>query len=79
MQNVVIGKPYHFVPPRFSPFWAQLIQWYLPTFLRNSFGVTSWECVGAERLMDVVAAALAAYLAAAAAGRVSPGVDAWLR
>ena len=51
MQNIVIAKPYRFVPPRFSPFWARIIQWYLPTYLRKSFGITSWECVGAERLL----------------------------
>lgn len=50
MQNIVIAKPYRFVPPRFSPFWARLIQWYLPTHLRKSFGITSFECVGADRL-----------------------------
>lgn len=50
MQNIVIAKPYHFVPPRLSLFWARIIQWYLPTYLRKSFGVTSWEFVGADRL-----------------------------
>ena len=50
MQNIIIAKPYRFVPPRFSPFWARIIQWYLPTYLRGSFGITSWEYVGAERL-----------------------------
>jgi 1-acyl-sn-glycerol-3-phosphate acyltransferase len=50
MQNIVIAKTYRFVPPRFSPLWARIIQWYLPTYLRKSFGITSWECVGAERL-----------------------------
>jgi 1-acyl-sn-glycerol-3-phosphate acyltransferase len=50
MQNIVIARTYRFVPPRFSPFWSQIIQWYLPTYLRKTFGVTSWECVGAERL-----------------------------
>jgi 1-acyl-sn-glycerol-3-phosphate acyltransferase len=50
MQNIVITKPYRFVPPRFSPFWARIVQWYLPTYLRKSFGITSWECVGADRL-----------------------------
>src|SRR6267378_3045922 len=51
MQNIVIAKTYCFVPPRFSPFWARIIQWYLPTYLRKTFGVTSWECEGAERLV----------------------------
>ena len=50
MQNIVIARPYRFVPPRFSPFWARIIEWYLPTFLRRSFGITSYACVGVERL-----------------------------
>jgi 1-acyl-sn-glycerol-3-phosphate acyltransferase len=50
MQNIVIAKPYRFVPPRFSRFWWRLVQWYLPVLLRKNFGVTSWRCVGAERL-----------------------------
>lgn len=50
MQNIIIARPYRFVPPRLSLFWARIIQWYLPTYLRKSFGVTSWECVGAGRL-----------------------------
>ncbi|MSU51371.1 MAG: 1-acyl-sn-glycerol-3-phosphate acyltransferase [Opitutus sp.] len=50
MQNVVIAKPYRFVPPRFSPFWSRIIQGILPTYLRKSFGITSWEFVGTERL-----------------------------
>ena len=50
MQNIVIAKPYCFVPPKFSSFWTWIIQRRLPTLLRKTFGVTSWECVGAERL-----------------------------
>jgi 1-acyl-sn-glycerol-3-phosphate acyltransferase len=50
MHNIVIAKTYRFVPPRFSRFWSRIIQWYLPTYLRKSFGITSCECVGAERL-----------------------------
>ena len=50
MQNIIIAKPYRFVPPRFSPFWARLVQWYLPTYLRKEFGVASWEFVGADKL-----------------------------
>jgi len=52
MQNIVIAKAYRFVPPRFSPFWARLLQWYLPMYLRQTFGVTSWEFPGAERLVS---------------------------
>jgi 1-acyl-sn-glycerol-3-phosphate acyltransferase len=50
MQNIVIAKTYRFVPPRLSTFWSRIIQWYLPTYLRKGFGITSWKCVGAERL-----------------------------
>jgi 1-acyl-sn-glycerol-3-phosphate acyltransferase len=64
MQNVIIAKAYRFVPPRFSPFWARIIQWYLPTFLRKSFGITSWECVHAERLAASLKAGCGVLLAA---------------
>lgn len=50
MQNVVIAKPYRFVPPRLSRFWSRIIQWYLPAYLRKNYGVTSCEFVGADRL-----------------------------
>jgi 1-acyl-sn-glycerol-3-phosphate acyltransferase len=50
MQNIIIAKTYRFVPPRFSPFWARIIQWHLPSYLRKNYGVTSWKCAGAERL-----------------------------
>ena len=50
MHNIVIAKTYRFVPPRFSPFWARIIQWYLPAYLRKNFGITSWQCAGVERL-----------------------------
>jgi 1-acyl-sn-glycerol-3-phosphate acyltransferase len=50
MKNIVVAKTYRFVPPRFSPFWWRIAQWYLPAPLRRSFGVTSWQCVGTERL-----------------------------
>jgi 1-acyl-sn-glycerol-3-phosphate acyltransferase len=63
MQNIVIAKTYRFVPPRFSPFWARLIQWYLPAYLRKSFGITSWECVGAERLVASLNAGAGVLLA----------------
>lgn len=63
MQNIVIAKPYRFVPPRFSPFWARLIQWYLPAYLRKNFGITSWECVGADHLVSSLNAGAGVLLA----------------
>ena len=64
MQNIVIAKPYRFVPPRFSPFWGRIIQWYLPAYLRKTFGITSWECVGAEHLVSSLKAGSGVLLAA---------------
>src|SRR5215471_21429815 len=63
MQNIIIPKPYRFVPPRFSPFWARIIQWYLPHHLRKSFGITSWECIGTERLSASLKAGAGVLLA----------------
>jgi 1-acyl-sn-glycerol-3-phosphate acyltransferase len=51
MNNIVVAKAYRFVPPHFSPFWWRIVQWCLPAHLRKSFGITSWTCVGAERLV----------------------------
>jgi 1-acyl-sn-glycerol-3-phosphate acyltransferase len=64
MKNIVIAKTYRFVPPRFSPFWARIIQWYLPTHLRKSFGITSWKCAGTERLAASLDAGCGVLLAA---------------
>ncbi len=64
MHNIVIAKPYRFVPPRFSPYWNRIIQGYLPTYLRKSFGITSWECVHAERLVASMNAGCGVLLAA---------------
>src|ERR1700753_4038300 len=64
MQNIIVTKPYHFVPPRYSAFWARMIQAWLPIHLRRSFGVTSWECVGAERLRASLEAGSGVLLAA---------------
>lgn len=50
MQDIIIAKPYKFIPPRYSTFWARIIQWWLPTHLRRGYGITSWECRGAEKL-----------------------------
>jgi 1-acyl-sn-glycerol-3-phosphate acyltransferase len=64
MQNIIIAKPYRFVPPRFSPFLARLIQWYLPTHVRKSFGITSMEYVDEERLVSSLKEGAGVLLAA---------------
>jgi 1-acyl-sn-glycerol-3-phosphate acyltransferase len=63
MQNIIIAKPYRFVPPRFSPFWAKIIQWYLPYYLRKNFGITSYQCVNADRLRSSLNAGAGVLLA----------------
>ena len=50
MQNLVITKPYRFVPPRHSALVWDLVRRWWPSQLRKNHGVMSWEFVGAERL-----------------------------
>ena len=56
MQNIVIDKPYHFVPPCRGRFWPKLLYLYLPRYLAQSFGLVRVDCVGAERLRQSLAA-----------------------
>ena len=44
MQNVVIEKPYEFVPPTYGGFWPWLIKRYVNRYLRKNFGIHSIEC-----------------------------------
>ena len=50
MQNVVIAKPYRFVPPRRSRFWWQLLRPWLPWHLRRTAGIVRVDTRNAERL-----------------------------
>jgi 1-acyl-sn-glycerol-3-phosphate acyltransferase len=50
MQNIVIDKPYRFVPPYPGRFWAGLIRFWLPTYLRRVWGIEASEVRGAEHL-----------------------------
>ena len=50
MQNVIVEKPYQFVPPIHSDAWQRIIQLYLGRYLRKAFGVHSVECRDTERL-----------------------------
>jgi 1-acyl-sn-glycerol-3-phosphate acyltransferase len=57
VQNIVIDKPYTFVPPDRGTFWARaLVRTLLPWFLRSKHGVTSYEHLGVERLRASVEA-----------------------
>ncbi len=52
MQQIVIDKPYEFVPPCHSDIWPSLIQYYLARYLRKTFGVHTHECRHADRLRE---------------------------
>ena len=52
MQNVIIDRPYEFVPPRESRFWHGLIQLWLPRYLKQSHGVETAEMKGTEYLRE---------------------------
>jgi 1-acyl-sn-glycerol-3-phosphate acyltransferase len=50
MQNIVIDKPYTFVPPYRGTWWPRLLRMNLPRRLRSNFGIESVECRGVEKL-----------------------------
>ncbi|MCE9637230.1 MAG: 1-acyl-sn-glycerol-3-phosphate acyltransferase [Planctomycetes bacterium] len=54
MQNIVIARPYEFVPPRGGALWPTLLRLWVPGHLRRTFGVTSIECRHVERLQASV-------------------------
>ncbi|MBI5095963.1 MAG: 1-acyl-sn-glycerol-3-phosphate acyltransferase [Candidatus Hydrogenedentes bacterium] len=56
MQNVVIDKPYQFVPPRHGRFWPAVMGAYAPAYLRKYHGVETFEFLGVERLKESLAA-----------------------
>jgi hypothetical protein len=56
MQNIVIEKPYRFVPPHRGRFWHALFGFYLPRYLSRCHGIESVECRGAEHLQRSLAA-----------------------
>jgi hypothetical protein len=64
MQKIVIAKPYRFVPPHHGNFWSQLLLPALPFYLRQSHGVESVTCRGADRLRASLAAGHGIILAA---------------
>lgn len=50
MQNVVVDKPYTFIPPVRGRFWYSLIQLTLGRRLRQDHGIERVECRGLEHL-----------------------------
>jgi 1-acyl-sn-glycerol-3-phosphate acyltransferase len=57
LQDIVIDKPYEFVPPYYGTLWPQVLgRFVLPRYLRRSHGIESREVIGLERLRASVAA-----------------------
>ncbi len=50
MQNVVVEKPYRFVPPTTGRFWPVFLAPLLPRFLDRFHGIEHVECRGVEHL-----------------------------
>ncbi len=54
MQNVIIDKPYAFVPPYHSAFWPAVIRPLLRPYLSKVWGVSGIEIKGIEALRAAV-------------------------
>lgn len=63
MQNVVVTKPYHFIAPHRGGWWPRLFRFYLPTYLRATFGIVRVESRGVEKLGASMAAGHGVMLA----------------
>src|SRR5438876_1041353 len=63
MQDIVIDKPYRFIPPLESRVWPRLLRLALGRYLRSRYGVTGVECRGAERLAQSLRAGHGVLLA----------------
>jgi 1-acyl-sn-glycerol-3-phosphate acyltransferase len=51
MHNVVIDKPYVFVPPHRGRWWPWFLRRFVPRRLRRKFGIVAVECQGVEKLL----------------------------
>ena len=57
MQNIIIEKPYKFIPPRRGKILPALMRrFYVPHYLRSTYGVESWKFIGLEKLKKSVEA-----------------------
>ena len=63
MQNVVIDKPYQFVPPHRGRWWPWFLQRFVPRRLRKKYGVAAVECQGVEKLLTSQSAGFGIVLA----------------
>jgi 1-acyl-sn-glycerol-3-phosphate acyltransferase len=56
MQNIIIDKPYCFVPPHAGKFWNRILAWWLPHELRRNYGIVGAEFRGLEHFQKSLAA-----------------------
>jgi 1-acyl-sn-glycerol-3-phosphate acyltransferase len=63
MQSVIIEQPYEFVPPVYSKFWQAAMRYYIPRWIRKTYGVHSIETRHAERVRQSLDAGSAVLLA----------------
>lgn len=56
MQNVVIDKPYQFIPPIYGKFWPTVFSPLMPYYLNRAWGIDQVECRGTELLRQSLAA-----------------------
>jgi 1-acyl-sn-glycerol-3-phosphate acyltransferase len=64
MQQVVIDKPYRFLPPYPGEFWVRLMRRFLPYYLKRAWGIAAADIRGLKYLQDSVAAGHGILLAA---------------
>jgi 1-acyl-sn-glycerol-3-phosphate acyltransferase len=54
MQNIIVEKPYRFVPPYPGEFWTRFLRYYLPRYLRKTWGIAAAEIRGIEHLQESI-------------------------
>ncbi len=54
MQNIIVEKPYRFVPPYPGEFWTRFLRYYLPRYLRKTWGIAAAEIRGIELLQESI-------------------------
>ena len=54
MQNIIVERPYRFVPPYPGEFWTRLFRYYLRRYLRRTWGIAAAEIRGMEFLQESI-------------------------
>jgi 1-acyl-sn-glycerol-3-phosphate acyltransferase len=63
VQNIIIDKPYRFVPPHRGRFWAKILQGRMHAYLKKNYGIESHDIRHAERLTQSLQAGRGILLA----------------